>query len=310
MTIWRIEPARAEHIPPIAANMREAERHEVWASNRRTPEEALQQSLAASDRAWTCFVHGVPAFMWGVSQPGDIPPGNGNPWLLGTDAVYEVGREFLKQSRAYVDKLQEGFARLENRVHAGNELSILWLKWCGFTLDNEPETINGEQFYRFWRESEPMRAAVRKISVAEVFANPAFSSLCREYAEESAIAGLPDPKEKLAAYQALEAGGSDTFSVYGAFLGDTLIGFVALLAPVLPHYGTTIAVAESLFVGKAHRKTGAGMLLIRRAEKRAREMGSPGILFSAPTGGRLAVLLPRIGYRETNRVFMKGFTHD
>lgn len=27
-------------------------------------------------------------------------------------------------------------------------------------------------------------------------------------------------------------------------------------------------------------------------------------------GGRLSVLLPRIGYRETNRVFLKEFAHD
>lgn len=150
---------------------------------------------------------------------------------------------------------------------------------------------------------------VRKISVAEAFANEAFPSLCREYAEESSIAGLPDPREKLSAYQALEASGSVVFCAYGAFLGDILIGFVVLLTPVLPHYGAAVAVAESLFVGGAHRKSGAGMLLVRQAERRAREVHSPGLLFSAPSGGRLAVLLPRIGYRETNRVFLKGFTY-
>ena len=152
-------------------------------------------------------------------------------------------------------------------------------------------------------------AVVRPISVAEAFANPSFPALCREYAKEAAIAGLPDPREKLSAYQALEAGGSAAFCAYGAFLDDELIGFLALLTPVLPHYGAAIAVAESLFVAGAHRKTGAGLLLIRRAEKRAREAGSPGVLFSAPSGGRLSVLLPRIGYRETNRVYLKSFAH-
>jgi GNAT superfamily N-acetyltransferase len=151
--------------------------------------------------------------------------------------------------------------------------------------------------------------AVRHISVAEIFVSPGFSWLCQEYAAEAAVVGLPDPHEKLAAYQALEASGSDVFSLYGAFLGDALIGFVALLTPVLPHYGTAIAVAESLFVGSAYRKTGAGLLLIRQAERRAKELHSPGLLFSAPSNGRLSVLLPRIGYRETNRVYLKGFDH-
>ncbi len=197
---------------------------------------------------------------------------------------------------------------------------------------------------------------LRQISVAEAFANPDFPALCREYAAESALAGLPDPQEKLFAYQALENSGSAAFRVYGAFLsptgglrppcppsphraepggvlGEALIGFMALLTPVLPHYGTAVSVAESLFVASAHRKTGAGMLLIRQAEKTAKELRSPGLLFSAPSGplpegraprapqvrtgqspaadlGRLAVLLPRIGYRETNRVFLKGFTYE
>lgn len=152
-------------------------------------------------------------------------------------------------------------------------------------------------------------SVLRRISVSEAFAHPTFPALCQEYAEESAIAGLPDPREKLSAYQALEASGSDVFCAYGAFLGDALIGFIVLLTPILPHYGTVVAVAESLFVSGAHRKTGAGMALIRRAEKRAKEVRSPGMLFSAPSGGRLSILLPRIGYRETNRVFLKEFTH-
>ncbi len=154
--------------------------------------------------------------------------------------------------------------------------------------------------------SEPV--SIRPIGVAEAFVTPGFNALCREYAAESALAGLPDPQEKLSAYQALEAGGSSAFCAYGAFLGERLIGFVALLTPILPHYGVAVAVAESLFVGGEYRKSGAGMLLIRRAEKRAKEMRSPGLLFSAPSGGRLALLLPRIGYRETNRVFLKGFS--
>ena len=156
---------------------------------------------------------------------------------------------------------------------------------------------------------EPI-TTVRQISVAQAFMNPDFPALCREYAAESALAGLPDPQEKLAAYQALENSGSAAFRVYGAFQYKQLIGFMALITPVLPHYGTAISVAESLFVAAACRKTGAGLLLIRRAENAAKELRSPGLLFSAPSGGRLAVLLPRIGYRETNRVFLKEFAHE
>lgn len=162
-----------------------------------------------------------------------------------------------------------------------------------------------------------MKLEIRKCSATEIVHDPRFPALRREYADESAVYGLPDPQEKLEMYQLMESGGA--LQVYGAFMvGDDgregLIGFVAVLAPVLPHYGVTIAVTESLFVAAAHRKTGAGLRLIRRAEQHAKEVGSPGLLMSAPSrdgqGGRLATLLPRMGYRETNRVFLKQISYE
>ena len=148
-----------------------------------------------------------------------------------------------------------------------------------------------------------MSVSVLRCTAAQIFAEPEFPALHREYVAECALHGLPDPDEKLAMYKALDA--NDAFRAFGAFFNGELVGFVAILAPTLPHYGITVAVAESLFVGQAFRKTGAGLALIRRAEQEARAIGSPAILFSSPSGGRLATLLPRIGYRETNRAFMK-----
>ncbi|MDL2267174.1 hypothetical protein LJC46_04205 [Desulfovibrio sp. OttesenSCG-928-G15] len=153
MRIWEIVPAAAEHIPAIAANMREADRREVWASDRWTPEEALWKSLEASSLAWACIVYDVPSFMWGVSRKGSILSDTGVPWLLGTGAIYDVGREFLRQSRSYVDRMQAGYSRLENIVHAENALSLRWLRWCGFTVEKDSIERNGEKFFPFWRES-------------------------------------------------------------------------------------------------------------------------------------------------------------
>lgn len=153
MNIWEIVPASPEHSAIIAESMREADRREVWASDRWLPLYALTYSLSFSRIAWTCMVHGVPAFMWGVTFHGGMHSEVGVPWLLGTDAINEVSREFLKQSRAYVDRMQNGFTRLENIVHAENALSIRWLRWCGFTIEKEPIERNGEKFFPFWREA-------------------------------------------------------------------------------------------------------------------------------------------------------------
>ncbi|MDR2488772.1 MAG: hypothetical protein LBD42_04695 [Desulfovibrio sp.] len=154
MKIWKIVPALPEHIPAIAARMREEDRREVWASHRHTPGQALENGLARSELAWTCFVHGKPAFMWGAARQGSLISRTGAPWLLGTEGIYMVRREFLKQSRAYVELMQKRFPRLENFVHAENRLSIRWLQWCGFVLDDIPELINDEDFFMFRRNAD------------------------------------------------------------------------------------------------------------------------------------------------------------
>lgn len=150
MTRWRIENAKPAHIPAISSRMRAADVREVWASDRWLPGEALEKSLQQSVQAWTCLLEDVPAFMWGVCGVSESPH-VGVPWLLSTDDIHRVSREFLRQSRAYVERMQAHFPRLQNRVHAENTISIRWLRWCGFTLNAAPETINGESFYSFWR---------------------------------------------------------------------------------------------------------------------------------------------------------------
>lgn len=150
-----------------------------------------------------------------------------------------------------------------------------------------------------------MSLIIRKCSIAEMESAPNIHELLDEYAAESSIEGLPPPSAKIGIYKHLEKTGA--LYVLGAFLDDFLVGYITILSPVLPHYSTIVAVAESFFVAKAHRKIGAGLKLLREAEDYASSLGSPGLLVSAPFGGNLAEVLPHIGYAETNRVFFKGF---
>ena len=144
---------------------------------------------------------------------------------------------------------------------------------------------------------------IARSSVAAIAGAAEFAALAAEYAAEAAIDGLPPPAAKMETYRQLEATG--ILHAFGARLDGSLVGFITLLAPVLPHYGVPIAVSESFFVAAAHRRTGAGLGLLHAAEDEARALGSPGLLVSAPFGGRLFEILPRRGYVETNRVFFK-----
>lgn len=156
MTLWKVAEAVPAHIPAIAADMREADRVEVWASHRHAPAQALASSLEKSELAWTCLVEGIPAFMWGVARLGSLISRKGSPWLLGTNLFFRAHRrlhgEFLRQCPAYVERMQARFPRLENFVHAKNRLSVRWLRWMGFTVETAATVINDEPFFLFWRE--------------------------------------------------------------------------------------------------------------------------------------------------------------
>jgi GNAT superfamily N-acetyltransferase len=144
---------------------------------------------------------------------------------------------------------------------------------------------------------------VRPSTVAEIETASTFSDLIAEYAAECHIAGMPPPQARMEQYRDLEAKGF--LSVFAAVVEGELVGFISVLCAPLPHYSLSGAVSESFFVAKAHRGTLAGLKLLAAAEQKAAELGSPGLLVSAPFEGKLFELLPKLGYAETNRVFFK-----
>lgn len=158
-------------------------------------------------------------------------------------------------------------------------------------------------------ELQPVRVSanpmpsIRRISAADFAAAANQAELIEEYAAECAIDGMPPPQARMAMYRQLEASGA--ISALAGFEGEQIAGYVVVISTELPHYGRMVSTLESFFVGKAWRKTGLGLELLKRAEQIARDVGSPGLLVSAPAGGVLARVLPRAGYAHTNTVFFK-----
>ena len=146
---------------------------------------------------------------------------------------------------------------------------------------------------------------ISRISIDDLRFAPGIDALLRDYAAESAIAGLPVPKAEWLTYARMEHHGA--LHVIGAYIDGQLVGFCNVLVSLSPHYSVLIAVTESLFVSPSPRSTGAGLALLREAENVARERGAAGMLVSAPTGGTLAAVLEHSkGFRETNRAFFRG----
>jgi len=147
---------------------------------------------------------------------------------------------------------------------------------------------------------------IEATTCAALFGAANFADLVAEYAVEARVDGLPEPAVKLSTYEVLERSG--VIHPFGAWDEERLVGFIAVLSSMVPHYPVPLACTETFFVTRDARSSGAGLALLKAAEAKARELGAGGLLVSAPCGGSLAAVLPRYGYRDANRVFFKRFS--
>lgn len=149
-----------------------------------------------------------------------------------------------------------------------------------------------------------IETTIRSCTVAEVEQSSTLQELLAAYSEESSIPEFGTASPDFAAYQAMEAAGA--LHLVGVFTPN-LVGLASLLVYGLPHYsGRRVCTMESFFVSPAYRDGGTGLKLLRAAEARALELGAAALMVSAPVNGRLAQVLPRSGYRQTNEVFLRA----
>lgn len=150
-----------------------------------------------------------------------------------------------------------------------------------------------------------MPVAIRECPADEIASAANFGALCVEYAAESGIPELGTANVDIPMYRSMEAVGMGC--CIGAWDGDELVGFAALTLSVLPHFSKRIGCLISFFVVPHARTGGTGTRIRHAAEGIALSRGAVGMMISAPSESRLDVILPRSGYRATNRMYFKGF---
>ena len=291
-----IVPATLDHARAI--RLRPGDAREIAAMGL-TPLAAFEQSMARSLWANTYVIDGEVAALVGLAADSMLG-GIGAPWLLTGQPVDRHRKLFLQETRRGVARMRTQFPKLANHVHADYGEAIRWLRWLGFAIG--PPHARGPQGAPFRRFSIG-DFHVTQCRVADIEASPDFPALADEYAAETLLDGMPPPTARWPSYHALEDAGM--LSVFAATEGDALLGFISVLATPLPRYTEPVAMCESFFVAKAYRRTGAGLRLLRAAERKAREIGSRGLIVNAPYSGRLFEVLPRLGYAEAARVFFK-----
>jgi hypothetical protein len=146
-------PAKAEHIIEIACNIREHDRREINAATNIGIMQAIYRSYRLSTSCYTGMVDDKPAIIFGVA-PISVLSGVGAPWLIGTDGVDKVKRQFILECRTYLLSMGNTYPELRNYVDVRNNTSIRWLKWLGFEFSEPVEYgVNGELFYPFARRA-------------------------------------------------------------------------------------------------------------------------------------------------------------
>ena len=143
----RLELARTKHVGSVARRMRAIDARECAAFGH-TPKAALRESILNSDKAWTAFVDERPEAIFGVVVNSALT-GEGAPWFLGTDVVWQHARALLGMGPALIARLHDSSERLAGYVSCENAAAIRMLKKWGFTVEDDRRRIGGVPFYGF-----------------------------------------------------------------------------------------------------------------------------------------------------------------
>lgn len=148
-----IVDADSDHVFSMAPRLRKADVEEVAELTDAPPLAALMDSMRLSQRAYTVLVDGTPTIMFGVAvHPDDADLGI--PWMLATDDLYRIRKQFLRFGVPVAAKAFEGFKRLINLTSASNTVAHRWLHSLGFTLgEPKPLGLHGADLIPFWKET-------------------------------------------------------------------------------------------------------------------------------------------------------------
>jgi hypothetical protein len=151
-TEYTIEDARLEDALLMAHKMRASDKAEIWASHRSLPLPALVRCIRGAERARTGRVDGEIACIFGIGRQ-NLMGTVGTIWMLGTNLLEQHGIRFLRENQREIVDISREFAIIENYCDARNKVTLRWLKWLGFTIEEaQPYGVYNLQFHHFHKE--------------------------------------------------------------------------------------------------------------------------------------------------------------
>ena len=144
----RIEKATLEHIALMSANVRKADRQEIFAAGGMSVEEALTKSIAMSGSHFTGFIDDKIVCMFGIGEISMLKY-QGIVWLIGTNEIEKHKKTFMQYSKGFIEKYKRDYSYMYNFVDSRNKLALAWLKWLGFKINKAcPYGYEGRLFHK------------------------------------------------------------------------------------------------------------------------------------------------------------------
>jgi len=129
--------------------MRQEDKDEIWHLARVTPGEALNMSIGCPGMKRAVLLDGRVVFLYGVCDAGE---GVGIPWMLASQLLTKVRKQFLRESKEALEEMFDGYHTLRNVAWSKNREHIRWLRWLGFEFKPaEPMGPDGELYHEFFK---------------------------------------------------------------------------------------------------------------------------------------------------------------
>jgi len=136
-----IKPATLRDLCYTAANAREIDKKEIFASGPRTMQECGTLTWSAMYHwggiGWCCWVEDNPEYAFGFTPQSPFQPWLWSAWGWGTDKAVYAMPEVIRWCKANLVPMLDsvGAIRVEARALENNDDSIRWLKWMNFKYD-------------------------------------------------------------------------------------------------------------------------------------------------------------------------------
>ncbi len=148
-----------------------------------------------------------------------------------------------------------------------------------------------------------MNTHIKAISIPQLQTADNINALLDAYVQESALSVMPEPIPDWESYTSIEESGG--LIVHGVYEEDILVGFMVVMLCYAAQYSATIGNTMALFVLPEYRKFGTGKKLVDSVAEAASRRGATALAIGAPSESRLAKAAESMGFKETNRIYLR-----